>query len=471
MTTKIVQNDKEPMWKPIETSNHQESDNKLKHIESTTNVKQQNIPDDLETTITNADDLLNQTIVQENDNDIDDEILQFSKEIEAVIPNIRFDGLDLALKAMYCDHEQDKTTDVDQQSSMDGDDERDDQPGLSTNGFEFGFDFPMDQSSSNSNHCLNKSDSFADSFEMSIRTQQGKATTDMQTMIKQIKMKAQSIHKNNKASIAKKQQTFCCQWHDCDWPDSDDEDCSNSSTEDDNQSSKISSIATRRRSRRFQSDSGCSSMMSSDNYHSSSRRSSKKNSINNDNSNNEKLEKFVCLWRGCKVFGKPSLSRNWIERHVLEQHSGPKPFKCIVDGCGQRFRTQNQLEKHVNMHFKTNPPQQLQSLSPDLQQISMMKKIPTPSSSFLLNSSFSPSSSLSMIESNRPTTDSCCKCQCHSFLLSNHHCDNSSMSSLSNQDDQHHQQTTTLKRTNPSPSVDSVISLHSSCSSSSDVAQ
>nr|XP_046912759.1 uncharacterized protein LOC124493701 isoform X2 [Dermatophagoides farinae]XP_046912760.1 uncharacterized protein LOC124493701 isoform X2 [Dermatophagoides farinae]XP_046912762.1 uncharacterized protein LOC124493701 isoform X2 [Dermatophagoides farinae] len=554
-TEKIVTNDKEQMYRLIET-NHQESDNdKSKHIESTTNEEQQNIPNDLKTTNTNVEDVLNQTIVLENDNDVndDDEILQFSKEIEAVVPNIRFDGLDLALQAMYCDAEQDKTTDVDQQSTygIAGDDERDEQTGLISNGFEFGFDFPMDQSTSNSNHCLNKSDSFADSFEMSIRTQ-GNATTDMQTMIKQIKMKAQSIHKNNNASIVKKQQTFCCQWHDCDWPgnyedlaehlreihvelqpfldsngkvikwnkrlkssflsaklnkdhdesgansmmmmddfdgsssqatmddetnlDSDDEDCSNSSTEDDNQSSKISSIATRRRSRRFQSDSGCSSMMTSDNYLSSSRRSSKKNSMNGD-SNHEKLEKFVCLWRGCKVFGKPSLSRNWIERHVLEQHSGPKPFKCIVDGCGQRFRAQNQLEKHVNMHFKTNPPQQ-QSLSSDLKQISTIKMIPpSPSSSFLLNPSSTSSSSSSLIESNRPITDSCCKCQCHSFLFSNHNnCDNFDMSSLSNQDDQQQHQTSSkqIDKTNRSPSVDSGISLQSSCSSSSsfsDVAQ
>nr|XP_027204116.1 uncharacterized protein LOC113797864 isoform X2 [Dermatophagoides pteronyssinus]XP_027204117.1 uncharacterized protein LOC113797864 isoform X2 [Dermatophagoides pteronyssinus] len=550
MTAKITTNDKEPMWRSIET-NHQESDNEFKHIESTTDKEQQNILDDIETIDTTVEDELNRTIVQEDDNDIDDEILQFSKEIEAVVPNIRFDGLDLALQAMYCDPKSEKTTDNDQGSTYgeSGYDEHDEQTGLTSNGFEFGFDFPMDQSTSNSNHCMTKSDSFADSFEMSIRTQ-GKATTDMQTMIKQIKMKAQSIHKNNNGGIAKKQQTFCCQWHDCDWPgnyedlaehlreihvelqpfldsngkvikwnkrpkssssssstsaksskhnhndesgansimddfdgsssqttmddetnlDSDEEDCSNSSTEDDNQSSKISSMATRRRSRRFQSDSGCSSMMSADNYQFSSRRSSKKNSMNDDSSNNEKLEKFVCLWRGCKVFGKPSLSRNWIERHVLEQHSGPKPFKCIVDGCGQRFRTQNQLEKHVNMHFKSNPSQQQQSLPPDLKQISMMKNIPRSpsSSSFLLNSSFSSSS---IIESNRPTTDNCCKCQCHSFLLSSH-CDNSSMSSLSNQaDSQYHQTSKRTDKTNRSPSVDSIVSLHSSCSSSSDVAQ
>lgn len=50
-------------------------------------------------------------------------------------------------------------------------------------------------------------------------------------------------------------------------------------------------------------------------------------------------ETFICLWTGCKVFGKPSCSRTWLERHVLS-HGGNKPYKCIVDNCGQRFSSQ-----------------------------------------------------------------------------------------------------------------------------------
>lgn len=65
-------------------------------------------------------------------------------------------------------------------------------------------------------------------------------------------------------------------------------------------------------------------------------------------------ESFVCLWEGCKVYSKASCSLSWLERHVLT-HSGNKPFKCIVDGCGQRFTSQNGLERHVNSHF--NQPQ------------------------------------------------------------------------------------------------------------------
>lgn len=66
----------------------------------------------------------------------------------------------------------------------------------------------------------------------------------------------------------------------------------------------------------------------------------------------ESTQQYVCLWEGCKVYGKGSSSRNWLERHVLEQHSGPRPFKCIVEGCGQRFKVQSALERHVNSHFK-----------------------------------------------------------------------------------------------------------------------
>lgn len=50
-------------------------------------------------------------------------------------------------------------------------------------------------------------------------------------------------------------------------------------------------------------------------------------------------ETFVCRWIGCKVFDRASCSRSWLERHVLS-HGGNKPFRCIVDGCGQRFSSQ-----------------------------------------------------------------------------------------------------------------------------------
>jgi zinc finger protein AEBP2 len=50
-------------------------------------------------------------------------------------------------------------------------------------------------------------------------------------------------------------------------------------------------------------------------------------------------ENYVCLWVGCKVYARTSCSRSWLERHVLS-HGGNKPFRCIVDGCGQRFSSQ-----------------------------------------------------------------------------------------------------------------------------------
>lgn len=50
-------------------------------------------------------------------------------------------------------------------------------------------------------------------------------------------------------------------------------------------------------------------------------------------------EHYVCLWVGCKVHGRTSCSRSWLERHVLG-HAGNKPFRCIVDGCGCRFNSQ-----------------------------------------------------------------------------------------------------------------------------------
>ena len=64
----------------------------------------------------------------------------------------------------------------------------------------------------------------------------------------------------------------------------------------------------------------------------------------------KRSEKFICHWTGCKVYGRPSSSQTWLERHVLI-HSGDKPFRCIVAGCGQRFTSQSGLERHVNGHF------------------------------------------------------------------------------------------------------------------------
>lgn len=71
-------------------------------------------------------------------------------------------------------------------------------------------------------------------------------------------------------------------------------------------------------------------------------------------------DNFVCHWQGCKVKGRTSCSRRWLERHVMS-HGGNKPFRCIVDGCGSRFSSQIALERHVNGHF--NQPETSNSSS------------------------------------------------------------------------------------------------------------
>ena len=60
--------------------------------------------------------------------------------------------------------------------------------------------------------------------------------------------------------------------------------------------------------------------------------------------------RFACQWKGCKVFNKPSSLKSWLERHILS-HSGDKPFRCIVEGCGLSFTTPGGLERHVPTHF------------------------------------------------------------------------------------------------------------------------
>jgi len=71
-----------------------------------------------------------------------------------------------------------------------------------------------------------------------------------------------------------------------------------------------------------------------------------------DNSSEDSnSSQYKCLWEGCKVYGKGSSSKLWLEKHVMS-HGGNKPFQCIVDGCKHRFGTQTLLERHVNNHFK-----------------------------------------------------------------------------------------------------------------------
>ena len=48
---------------------------------------------------------------------------------------------------------------------------------------------------------------------------------------------------------------------------------------------------------------------------------------------------YVCLWAGCKVRGKTSCSKSWLEKHV-PTHGGKFNFACMVGGCKQRFTSQ-----------------------------------------------------------------------------------------------------------------------------------
>lgn len=59
----------------------------------------------------------------------------------------------------------------------------------------------------------------------------------------------------------------------------------------------------------------------------------------------------ICLWKGCKVFEKPSKLQAWLERHVIS-HVGNRPFKCIVTGCKATFASYVLLQRHINCHFK-----------------------------------------------------------------------------------------------------------------------
>ena len=60
-----------------------------------------------------------------------------------------------------------------------------------------------------------------------------------------------------------------------------------------------------------------------------------------------------CLWVGCKSFNQPSVSFSWVERHVID-HVDTKPIACIMTGCTKKFRTNEDLDKHVQTHLNAS---------------------------------------------------------------------------------------------------------------------
>ena len=73
---------------------------------------------------------------------------------------------------------------------------------------------------------------------------------------------------------------------------------------------------------------------------------------------------FVCLWEGCKVFDKPSLSHSWLSKHV-NAHTGVKPFKCMISGCPLSFSSREGLARHVPSHFNDSKPTKRQKSEND----------------------------------------------------------------------------------------------------------
>lgn len=65
------------------------------------------------------------------------------------------------------------------------------------------------------------------------------------------------------------------------------------------------------------------------------------------------FHKYRCLWANCSVYGQASLSRTWLERHVID-HVDKYPFRCIMEYCQRRFRTETLREKHVMTHMNSS---------------------------------------------------------------------------------------------------------------------
>lgn len=82
---------------------------------------------------------------------------------------------------------------------------------------------------------------------------------------------------------------------------------------------------------------------------------------------------FVCLWEGCKVFDKPSLSHSWLTKHV-NIHTGAKPFKCMISGCSLTFSSREGLARHVPSHFNDSKPAKRQKTDNDSSPKKLLKR-------------------------------------------------------------------------------------------------
>lgn len=82
---------------------------------------------------------------------------------------------------------------------------------------------------------------------------------------------------------------------------------------------------------------------------------------------------YVCLWEGCKVFDKPSLSHSWLSKHV-NAHTGVKPFKCMISECSMTFSSREGLARHVPSHFNDSKPTKRQKSENDSSPKKVMKK-------------------------------------------------------------------------------------------------
>nr|XP_039259270.1 zinc finger protein AEBP2-like isoform X1 [Styela clava] len=61
-------------------------------------------------------------------------------------------------------------------------------------------------------------------------------------------------------------------------------------------------------------------------------------------------ENYSCKWKGCRYFEIVSRKLSFLQRHIGE-HSGEKPFKCILDGCDASFSSLCSRKRHVEAHY------------------------------------------------------------------------------------------------------------------------
>ena len=59
----------------------------------------------------------------------------------------------------------------------------------------------------------------------------------------------------------------------------------------------------------------------------------------------------------CKEYGDAFTRQDVLDNHMKHKHSDERNYVCEVEGCGQAFKSENNLKEHMKSHSDKKPHQ------------------------------------------------------------------------------------------------------------------